>query len=95
MLGALQLLLLPYRPGVAVVQHFIDAAGFAGKAGAGGDGHDGLRSIDCCDIRMNALFNRKAKQFQESFWGGVDMPPPHLEFNRPGKCDRRPRAFPR
>jgi hypothetical protein len=30
---------------------------------------------------MNALFNLEAKLFQESFWGGVDMPPPHLEFN--------------
>ena len=33
---------------------------------------------------MNALFNLEAKLFQGSHWGGVDMPQPHLEFNRPG-----------
>jgi len=37
---------------------------------------------DCVDDnRMNALFNLEAKLFQRTHWGGVDMLPPHLEFN--------------
>ena len=48
---------------ITVVQHLIKAAGHAAKARADGGGHVCLRSIDCCDRCMNALFNQKAKRF--------------------------------